>query len=306
MIYQHVPKLLFSITPSIIRWRLREGNRQNLKTIRIPSRLFHYETIGNTLEIVHHSTHLNYWSLIVIGTLVARTTITFPLSIYQRICLIRWKNIVLPQLTQWKAQQGPLFVNNCKKNHLLYSVYREKWKIYVREKFRTLIREHHCHPWKILFLPFIQLPLFIILSLTLRGILHDCPAMTEGGILWFKDLTTIDPTLLFPIMVATSNWINVEVHSSYEPPKKSKDLTSLAHRWGLGVGRFLSLIMVPVTCCVPSGIAIYWLTSSLFSVVQNVLLNQVLMKRSQPHLDTTLGTVSSKVHEIDRTFGNTK
>jgi mitochondrial inner membrane protein COX18 len=298
---------LLDYSPLIRRWRLREGNRPSWKGIFIPaSRSFYYETLGKTLEIVHHSTHLNYWSLIVIGTLVARTTITFPLSIYQRVCLIRWKTMVLPQMTQWKTQQGPLFVNNCRENHLPYSVYKEKWKAHVNEKFRTLIREHHCHPWKILLLPIIQLPLFITLSLTLRHVLHNCPTMTEGGILWFKDLATIDPTLLFPIMVATSHWLNVEIHASYETSKKSNDSASLVHRWGLGVGRFLSLIMVPVTCCVPSGIAIYWLTSSLFSVIQNVLLHWVLMKRLQLQLGTAFGTVSSKIHETGPALKNTE
>ena len=253
-----------------------EGISRNVSSPTSSRGFFYHEAFQNTLELVHQSTRLDYWKIIVMGTFVVRTVVTFPLSLYQRILMNRWKSIVLTEMTKWKIDFEPRFLREAKRDKLSYVQYQETWKGLVRERSRSLFKERGFHPWKLILLPVVQIPLFITLSLILRNVLLHSLTMKSGGTLWFQDLTVSDPTLLFPILIATTHLINNEFHGRKELSNRSTSITNTLHQWSIYFGRFLSLVMIPITCYVPSGIAVYWLTSSLYSVLQNVVLNYIV------------------------------
>lgn len=70
-------------------------------------------------------------------------------------------------------------------------------------------------------LPWVQLPLWITLSLALRNMSGAFPGraplpevlagLGNEGTLWFLDLTLPDPYYILPVVLATTNLLNIEV-----------------------------------------------------------------------------------------------
>jgi inner membrane protein COX18 len=72
-------------------------------------------------------------------------------------------------------------------------------------------------------LPYVQIPLFVSMSLTLRhlsayplpwfGKTAEMPALglSEEGLGWVTDLTVSDPTMIVPVLIGAGNLVNVEV-----------------------------------------------------------------------------------------------
>ena len=89
---------------------------------------------------------------------------------------------------------------------------------------RQLYSQEGCHPYKMAVLPWVQLPLWIALSLALRNMTGYFPGLTPPpgaaesfaveGILWFQDLTLPDPYSVLPIVLAITNLLNIEVNST--------------------------------------------------------------------------------------------
>ena len=118
----------------------------------------------------------------------------------------------------------------------------------VRRHTHQLYWYHGCHPAKMYLLPWIQLPLWLTLSLALRNMsgawpgappdrrhtprytyttrsalctvtapssLADAVArhveLASGGVGWFQDLTAADPCLVLPLLLVVANLLNIEV-----------------------------------------------------------------------------------------------
>ena len=71
-------------------------------------------------------------------------------------------------------------------------------------------------------MPWVQIPLWITLSITIRNMTGFFPnyepfcegssvSMASEGILWFQDLTVVDPYYILPVLVASVNLLNIEV-----------------------------------------------------------------------------------------------
>jgi inner membrane protein COX18 len=92
-----------------------------------------------------------------------------------------------------------------------------------RAKVKELYSANRCNPRVSFMLPWVQIPLFITVSLTIRGMAgyplpflggSNLPIETgfaEGGTMWFTDLAAADPTWIMPIAVGATNLLNVEV-----------------------------------------------------------------------------------------------
>lgn len=88
---------------------------------------------------------------------------------------------------------------------------------------KEVYAHYGCQRWKLFLLPYVQMPLFISMSLTLRHMTglalpwFDEPAgsplkgLSQGGFGWVTDLTLPDPTWTFPLLIGAGNLINVEV-----------------------------------------------------------------------------------------------
>ena len=57
----------------------------------------------------------------------------------------------------------------------------------------------------------IQIPVFIIMVLSIRKISYENDELKGAGILWFKDLNEADPYLILPIIATVLNYVNLGV-----------------------------------------------------------------------------------------------
>ena len=86
-----------------------------------------------------------------------------------------------------------------------------------------LFREEGVGTFKLYLMPWVQIPLWVTLSYALRNMtgffsdltspfLAGSPASMAGeGVLWFPDLTAVDPYMILPVVLAATNLLNIEV-----------------------------------------------------------------------------------------------
>ena len=79
-------------------------------------------------------------------------------------------------------------------------------------KLQDLWKTHNCHPMKSLVMPLVQAPVFISFFIGLRRMTElPIPTMSDGGILWFTDLTSPDPYYILPALSTISMLLTVEL-----------------------------------------------------------------------------------------------
>ncbi|XP_023564367.1 mitochondrial inner membrane protein COX18 isoform X2 [Octodon degus] len=145
----------------------------------------------------------------------------------------------------------------------------------MRRLVSELYVRDNCHPFKATVLVWIQLPIWIFMSVALRnlstGATHSesfsaQEQLATGGILWFPDLTASDSTWILPISVGVVNLLIVELFA-LQRLSMSRFQVYVTY-----FVRAVSVLMVPIAAAVPSSLAFYWLCSSLMGLVQNLLL----------------------------------
>ncbi|XP_078065304.1 cytochrome c oxidase assembly protein COX18, mitochondrial isoform X2 [Mustelus asterias] len=226
------------------------------------------------LTSVQQATGLPWWVSITCTTMTLRATVTLPLAIYQMYIIAKVENLQ-PEIAEL-AKRLRHEVSVCAKQvgwsekvarfHFRKNLKRIVSELYVRD---------NCHPFKASLLIWVQLPLWIFISIALRNLslaASDAAAapavqdLTMGGVLWFPDLTLPDSTWILPISLGLVNLLIVEIFAlrRVELSKFQKYVTYVI--------RGISVLMVPIAATVPSSMALYWLTSSCVGLGQNLLL----------------------------------
>ncbi len=145
------------------------------------------------------------------------------------------------------------------------------------KKVKELYKEFNCSPIRTLLLPWIQVPLWITVSLALRTMsaypvpfletpLRCVPGFLYGGFGPWTDLHLPDPTWFFPLSISFTHLMNVHFASKFAVTETQKRL--------MNVMRILAVCMAPLVTQVPTSLAFYWLTSSIFSLFQNIYLRK--------------------------------
>jgi inner membrane protein COX18 len=184
--------------------------------------------------------HLNpdWCFTIITGSLVLRSLVTFPLKLQSHNRQVRL-SLLQPLLTK----------NNQKE----------------------LTKKYNCSPGKTILYSLSQIPLFILVSITLRKMVAvkflwldtpDIPldGMLTGGMLWFENLAVSDPTLITPLILGALHFANFRFLVF-----QNKRHNSI---W-LSVSSLLALASIPIATHVPMALSLYWLTSATFSLAQN-------------------------------------
>ena len=114
-----------------------------------------------------------------------------------------------------------------------------------------------CHPIKSFILPLMQIPLFISMTWAIRDLAgakflwFDAPlshavGIETEGLMFIQDLSTIDPTLITPILVGSLHLLNIELGSLLrvqEPTIVSKAVLMIFRT--LSLGMFWATMHVP-------------------------------------------------------------
>ncbi|KAL1790012.1 mitochondrial inner membrane protein COX18 isoform X1 [Sigmodon hispidus] len=146
----------------------------------------------------------------------------------------------------------------------------------MRRLVSELYVRDNCHPFKATVLVWVQLPMWIFISVALRnfstGQAHSEAGVSvqeqlaAGGVLWFPDLTSVDSTWILPVSVGVVNLLIVEMFAL------QKFGMSRFQVYVTNFVRAISVLMIPVAATVPSSLVLYWLCSSLMGLSQNLLL----------------------------------
>ncbi|XP_069029324.1 cytochrome c oxidase assembly protein COX18, mitochondrial isoform X2 [Embiotoca jacksoni] len=212
---------------------------------------------------------LPWWLNIVMATLSVRTLITLPLAAYQLV-IISKVEALQAEITELAKRLRYEVSVRARERRWTEKQSRFQFQKNLRRLVSQLYIRDNCHPFKASLLVWVQMPIWISLSLALRNLsldqsdLHD--ELAAGGALWFPDLTVPDFTWILPVCLGLTNLLVVEVFSL------QRVSVSGFQRLVLNAIRGFSVLMIPIAAAVPSSMALYWFTSSLVGFSHNLLL----------------------------------
>lgn len=168
----------------------------------------------------------------------------------------------------------------------------------TRKRQKKLFKDHGVQLYKNFFLPAAQIPLWICMSMTFRNLsgwsTWDSlankpldPLLYEEGALWFTDLTSLDPLHIFPIAIGIVAILNVEWTLKTfllmkAPGRKRAFRPTIFDSLG-NLSRMGVVFLMAISLHAPTALTLYWLSSQVFSLVQNVVLDLVFPLNYTPH-----------------------
>ena len=264
-----------------------------------------------SFQTIHEYSGLPWWAFIPITTFTLRTIWTLPLAILQRKRiqkqsllrpLVSAMNPVLKLNLAKKVQQAQTklkiaeknedfasvqsltTVANMKQDHILLLTAKE-----VRKRQKALFAKNGVQLWKNFILPAFQIPLWIIMSITMRNLsgwsswdyTHNKaldPSLYTEGMLWFPDLTIADPMHIFPVILGVTALCNIEwtlkTLELLRLTKKLKFRPTLTDAFG-NLTRLSMVFMMAISLHAPAALTIYWISSQVYSLFQNVVMDLV-------------------------------
>jgi len=154
---------------------------------------------------------------------------------------------------------------------------------------RKRMKQHYKIPGigKRYLLPFVQIPLWISVSISLRHLTGSLPInivstseletislqLSQEGCLWFSNLCHIDSYYILPITLGIMNLTIIEI---YRGDGKTKAVG--LQKYLLMLSRTLSVILIPIACQMPTAVVLYWFSSSMYGASQALLFRSHKVK----------------------------
>ncbi|XP_024937992.1 uncharacterized protein LOC107265307 isoform X2 [Cephus cinctus] len=138
------------------------------------------EFVQNSLISLHSSTGLPWWATIVLATVMTRSIVTIPLSCYQVYITAKLHNLKyeMEDIVKELKKETNLAVRQFKwTEDYARSVYNRS----LNTQWNKLIVRDNCHPMKGAILVIVQIPLWVILSITLRNLCYMLPHGDTGS-----------------------------------------------------------------------------------------------------------------------------
>lgn len=227
------------------------------------------------LLAAHGVTGLPWWGSILFTTVALRGAVTLPLAAYQHYILAKVENLQ-PEIQNIAQHLNYEVAVRAKQLGWSKRVARFTYLKNMQRLVSELYVRDNCHPFKATVLVWIQLPMWIFMSVALRnfstGATHSEAGfsvqeqLATGGVLWFPDLTALDSTWILPICIGAINLIIVEI-VALQKIGMSRFQTGVTY-----FVRGISVLMIPIAATVPSSLVLYWLCSSFMGLSQNLLL----------------------------------
>jgi YidC/Oxa1 family membrane protein insertase len=130
--------------------------------------------------------------------------------------------------------------------------HEETMKLYGERKVNPL---NGCLP------ALVQLPIFPVLYYTIKEF-EGLESFRTGGLFWFQDLTAADPYFILPVFYVATMMAAQEVAIRRTAPQQKQLMRAMPLVFGLflAFGGF------------PSGLFVYWVTSNIITLCQNLIL----------------------------------
>ncbi|XP_066990367.1 cytochrome c oxidase assembly protein COX18, mitochondrial [Macrobrachium rosenbergii] len=234
------------------------------------------EGLMGGLQVIHDSLHVPWWSSIIISTIILRGLLTFPLAVYQNYILSKVENLKgeLDALAKELGRETALATKKFgwTQTHARYMFNRS-----VSELRKDLIVRENCHPFKASLVLWFQIPLWIGMSVSLRNMASMMPhqdtaaqilflELSTGGVSWIPNLIEVDHSLILPLAMGITNLLITEVNA-LSRVSKSRMQVILTN-----VFRGISIAIIPIAATMPSCVVLYWVTSSVCALIQNLAL----------------------------------
>ena len=195
--------------------------------------------LGTGLEFFHYSWGTPWWLSIVVLTVLVRSLL-FPLTIKQ-VKSMRAMQELKPEMDKIRAK----YKDNKQKQ---------------QEELMRLYQERSVNPLGGCFPLLVQMPIFITIFYVIRSFGETHEDFNSGGILWFQDLSVMDPYYVLPILSAVTMLAASEITSKHVDPQQ---------RWLM---RVMPVGITVFLLTFPAGLFMYWITSNLVTLVQNYLI----------------------------------
>lgn len=143
------------------------------------------------------------------------------------------------------------------------------------QQTRALFKKYDCNPLVSIAAPLATMPIFMSMFFALRRAPEIFPdLLSNGGMLWFPDLTAADPYMAMPIMSMITFLGMTELG-------KEQMMASDPARGRLMVNFFrgIALLMVPFTMDFNAAVFCYWTTNNTWSFLQAMVLKQPAVKK---------------------------
>ena len=98
-----------------------------------------------------------------------------------------------------------------------------------------------------------------------------CPAMLTDGFLWFKDLTSPDPTGILPVIGGVFSLLNVLSSNASSNNAMARKFSKIL--------RMLPIISVPIWMTFPVAFNLYWLVTSGTQLLLSNMLRSTRVRK---------------------------
>ncbi|KAM7524401.1 hypothetical protein LguiA_014303 [Lonicera macranthoides] len=148
----------------------------------------------------------------------------------------------------------------------------------------------------------VQFPCFLLWMTSIRRMsLDHHPGFDCGGILWFQNLTELPHGVLgpiIPLLIGGLHFVNVQVSFRRSSVGEVTDLFGLLAKYYKYYLDFMTLPLIFTAFCIPQGSLVYWLTNSSLTLVQNLSLNNPLIRNKLGLPDKQGPVKAAKSQEI--------
>ncbi|GHJ86047.1 hypothetical protein NliqN6_2449 [Naganishia liquefaciens] len=180
-----------------------------------------------------------YTSTIVLLTLGVRTAFTLPATVWARQRMQRMRELVRPEMQRVNDRLAVEVARESKRKRLGYDEYKKELKKQLATAQSALFKQHHCHPLATALVPpLIHIPIFLLLSLTIRQAsalatpqpidlssasaasaapipAADYTAFASEHVGWLTSLVEPDPRMIIPFAIGLMAFTNVEVMQNW-------------------------------------------------------------------------------------------
>lgn len=230
------------------------------------------------LVTVHDTSGLPWWATIVLTTVVLRTAVTLPLSVYQFKIMGRLEKISkeMPDIMEELKRETAIAM---KKFNWTERQAKAIFSISAKKQWNKLVVRENCHPVKTALTVWVQIPLWVINSVAIRNLVNMLPDPSSieaqvvfsdlmvGGFGWIPNLTEVDSSFILPITLGIVNLSVIQVQAVLRKGQAGRMEKILTNFF-----RVLTLLMVPIAAVVPSCLSLYWLTSSTCGLIQSLAM----------------------------------
>ncbi|CAL9732151.1 cytochrome c oxidase assembly protein Cox18p, mitochondrial [Monosporozyma unispora] len=286
---------MFARRPIINQYRLIPKSILSLNRTT-PSRTFITNQIADLFTTTHELTGIPWVVLIPLTTVTLRTVFTLPISIMQRKRIVKQQELrkISTSSTPIIKSRLALLVNDKgNKTKLTPDQIQLLAMKETRKRQKLLFKLYNIPLWKNVMLPLVQIPLWTTLSLSIRNLTSlEIERSTKQ---WFEsfnwngiDLTgpLLDYPMIIPLTLGALSIMNVEYNGKMisrrntdnvgiEVYRDDQSRINQAMKSILNISRIGCIFMMGVSSQSAVLLSLYWISSQLYSLIQNIILDKM-------------------------------